>query len=43
MEVTPLGMVTDVRPVQFLKAYPPMVVTLLPMETDVRPVQSIKK
>ena len=42
MEVTALGMVTEVRPLQLLKAPSPMVVTELGMETYVRPVQSEK-
>ena len=39
MLVTELGMVTDVSPVQPLKALPPMLVTELGMVTDVSPVQ----
>ena len=39
MEVTELGMVTEVRPVQPLKVEFPMEVTELGMVTDVRPVQ----
>ena len=42
MEVTLLGMVTEVRPVQSRKASPPMVVTLLGMVTEVRPLQPKK-
>ena len=34
-----LGMVTEVRPVQYSNAYPPIEVTLLGMVTEVRPVQ----
>ena len=39
MEVTELGMETEVRPVQPQKAPSPMEVTESPMETEVRPVQ----
>ena len=39
MLVTELGMVTDVRPEQPLKAELPMLVTVLPMVTEVRPEQ----
>ena len=37
--VTLLGMVTEVREVQRLKADSPIVVTLLPMVTEVRELQ----
>ena len=36
MLVTPLPIVTEVRPLQLEKAPPPMVVTLLGMVTEVR-------
>ena len=39
MEVTLLGMVTEVRPLQKEKALSPMEVTLLGMVTEVRPLQ----
>ena len=42
MEVTELGMVTDVRPLQPSKALKPMDVTELGMVTDVRPLQPEK-
>ena len=35
-------MVTEVKPVQSLKAEPPIVVTELGMVTEVRPVQPVK-
>jgi len=40
MDVTLLGMVTEVRPVQLEKAHSPIDVTLLGMVTEVRPLQS---
>ena len=39
MEVTELGMVRDVRPLQPEKALEPMEVTEFPMVTDVRLLQ----
>ena len=42
MLVTPLGMVTEVRPLQPLKAEFPMLVTLLEMVIDVKPLQAEK-
>ena len=39
MEVTLLGMVTDVRPMQYAKAPSPIDVTLLPMGAEVKPEQ----
>jgi len=39
MLVTELGMVTDVRPEQLLKADAPMLVTELGMDIDVKPEQ----
>ena len=43
MEVTPLPMVTEVRPLQYSKAPLPMEVTPLPMVTEVRPLQYPKE
>ena len=40
MLVTELGMVTEVKPVQYWKALLPMLVTELGMVTEVKPVQS---
>ena len=40
IEVTELGIVTEVRPVQPEKEPAPIVVTELPMMTEVRPVQN---
>ena len=40
MLVTLLGMVTDVSPLQWENAQPPMLVTLLGMVTDISPLQS---
>ena len=42
MEVTPLPIVTEVRPVQKTKAAKPISVTPLPIVTEVRPSQSWK-
>ena len=42
MLVTELGMVTDVKPEQPLKALSPMLVTELGIVTDVKPVQPVK-
>ncbi len=39
IEVTELGMVTEVSMAQSAKAYSPTVVTELPMVTEVRPEQ----
>ena len=39
MDVTELGMVTEVRPLQPMKALYPMDVTELGMVTEVRPLQ----
>jgi hypothetical protein len=39
MLITLLGIVIDVRPVQFLKATPPISITLLGMVIEVRPEQ----
>ncbi len=39
MYVTLSGMVTDVKPLQPLKASSPMLVTPFPMVTDVKPLQ----
>ena len=39
MLVTELGIVTEVRPEQYLNALLPMPVTELPMVTEVRPEQ----
>ena len=39
MEVTLLGMVTDVKPLQSSNAYHPMEVTLFGMVTEVKPLQ----
>ena len=39
MEVTLFPMVTEVKPLQFSNAEPPMEVTLLPMVTEVKPLQ----
>ena len=39
MLVTEFGMVTEDRPVQFLKAAPQMLVTEFGIVTDVKPVQ----
>ena len=40
MEVTPSGMMTEVRPLQYPKAPLPMEVTPLPMVTEVRPLHA---
>ena len=42
MDVTLLGMVTEVKLLQLWKAYPSMDVTLLGMVTDVSPLQPSK-
>ena len=42
MEMTELGMVTEVSPEQPLKANSPIEVTELPMVTEVSPEQSLK-
>jgi len=42
MEVTELGMVTEVRPLQLEKALSSMLVTELGMVTEVRPLQPLK-
>ena len=42
MNVTLLGIVTDVRALQFKKALSPIVVTPLPKNTDNRQQQSLK-
>ena len=42
MDATLFGMVTDVRPLQPLKALSPMNVTPFGIVTDVRPLQSKK-
>jgi hypothetical protein len=42
MNVTLLGMVTEVKPEQPEKAPSPMLVTLLGMSTEVKPVQAEK-
>ena len=42
MEVTPLPMVTEVRPLQPEKALLPMEVTLSGIVTEVRPLQPLK-
>ena len=42
MEVTELGMVTEVRPEQLAKARSPIEVTELGMVTEVRPEQPVK-
>ena len=39
MDVTLLGMVTEVKPLQSEKASPPIDVTLLGMVTEVKPLQ----
>ena len=40
MEVTEFGMVTEVKPLQFSKARPPMEVTELGIVTEIKLVQS---
>ena len=40
MLVTLSGMVMEVKPVQYEKAYSPMLVTLSGMVTEVKPLQS---
>ena len=42
MDVTLLGMITDVKPLQLENALAPIDVTLLGMITDVRPLQPPK-
>ena len=42
MLVTPSPMVTEVKPLQLLKAFSPMLVTLSGMVMEVKPVQSLK-
>ena len=39
MLVTPLPIVTEVKPVQYWKAQSPMLVTLLGMVIEVKPLQ----
>ena len=39
MEVTELGIVTEVKPMQFWNAEPPMEVTELGIVTEVKPLQ----
>ena len=39
MEVTPVGMVTEVKPLQSLNALSPMEVTLFPIVTEVKLLQ----
>ena len=39
MDVTLLGMVTEVKSEQYLKTLPPNNITLLGMVTEVKPVQ----
>ena len=41
MEVTPVGMVTEVKLLQFLNALLPMEVTPVGMVTEVNPLQSL--
>ena len=43
MEVTPVGMVTEVNPLQPENASSPMEVTLFPMVTDVKLLQLLTK